>query len=88
MPTCPYCGKETAQPDATYCTYCGSSLLQQGSVARSAPIQTQPSQPTYSSGGGSADEFTQLYEKTLKRIEQLTSIIVLLSVAAVILVLA
>ena len=88
MPTCKFCGKETTQPDASYCTYCGSSLVQEGSVAPETPFQSQPSQVDYTSMGRTSEDISQRYEKALRRVEQLDSVLVLLSVAAVILVLA
>jgi hypothetical protein len=85
MPTCRYCGKETTQADAAYCTYCGSSFQQGPSGPPPSAFGLPPSQVSYATGHDS--DVSELHEKTLRRIEQLASILVLLSVAAVILVL-
>jgi uncharacterized membrane protein YvbJ len=88
MPTCSFCGKETAQPDAVYCSYCGSSLQQRGSQAHSSPYQAQPPQAGYGSTGGTSLDLTQRYEKALRRVERLGSVALLLSVLVLILILA
>ena len=86
MPTCRFCGKETTQPDATYCTYCGSSLQQGPGASPPTSPAARLSQVNYATGHDT--EVSELYEKTFRRVEQLASILVLLAVAAVILVLA
>jgi uncharacterized membrane protein YvbJ len=85
MPTCQFCGKETAQPDAAYCSYCGSSLRQQPG-ASVAPPQSQPPQASYAPSGGSSLDASQRYEKALGKIERLGSIIIVLSIVTLILV--
>ncbi|HME18640.1 MAG TPA: hypothetical protein VKF15_02755 [Nitrososphaerales archaeon] len=88
MPKCSFCGKETPQPDAVYCSYCGSSLQQRGSGISTAPYQAQPIQEGHGIGGrGSADP-SQRYERALRRVERLGSIALVLSVFVLILVLA
>lgn len=84
MPVCQFCGKETAQPDAAYCCYCGSSLRQQPS-ASVTPLQTQAPQGSYMPSGGSSLDASQRYEKAIARVERLGSIVIMLSIVTLIL---
>lgn len=85
MPTCQFCGKETPQPDAAYCSYCGSSLRQAQSGASAAPAQAQSPQGSYAVSGSSSFDGSQRYEKVLVRVERLGLIVVILSMVALIL---
>lgn len=86
MTVCPYCGKESNQPDAAYCLYCGSSLRQQQTFA--APSQG----PAAVQGFGTpvstrSPELSERYERTLARVEQLGTIVAVLAVVTLVLVL-
>jgi len=84
MPTCPNCGKVAPQADATYCSYCGSSLQQ-----TSAPtsFRSQPSQANYRAVGSLNPNLSERYERALKRGERMGTALLILSVVALILVL-
>jgi uncharacterized membrane protein YvbJ len=86
MVTCSYCGKDNPQTDATYCSYCGSSLRQQSSNVPPSP--SYASQANYPAGGSPTLGLSERYEKALKRAEQLGTILLVLSVVAIILLLA
>lgn len=83
MPTCPYCGKVTPQADATYCSYCGSSLAQQTSTSSS--FRAQPSQSSYRAGGNSSLNLSERYERALRRAEQMGTAVLILSIVALVL---
>ena len=84
MPTCPYCGKDTPQTGASYCSYCGSSLAQQTSTPSAS--RAQPSRSGYYTGE-SAPGLPDRYEKALKRVERMGTVVVILSVVVLALVL-
>lgn len=85
MPVCQFCGKETAQPDAAYCSYCGSSLRQQPSASMTPP-EAQAPQGSYMPSGGSSLDASQRYEKAIARVERLGSIVIILSIVTLVLV--
>jgi uncharacterized membrane protein YvbJ len=91
MPTCPYCGA-TVPDGAIACGKCGASLVS-SQPQMSTGFQSQPSSSGQSSdssstswSGGSYDtELSNRLQKALKRNEQLSRIVIGLSVLAVIL---
>ena len=87
MVTCQYCGHEATQPDATYCSYCGSSLNQAGPTGAPAVAQAPASRSMPSQGGAALTDVAARYEKALKRLEQQVTIVLVLAVVTVVLVL-
>jgi len=91
MPTCPYCGA-TVPDGAIACGKCGASLVS-SQPQTSTPFQSQPSSSGQSSGSSSTSWSDQNYdsqlstrlEKALKRQEQLSRVVIALSVLAVVL---
>lgn len=91
MVTCQYCGHDTTQPGATYCSYCGSSLSQ-SQPSTPAPVSTAASQPLPAQSGytvqrTSTTDVSARYEKALKRVEQQVTIVLILSIVTVVLAL-
>lgn len=82
MPTCPNCGKVTPQADATYCSYCGSSLQQ---APAPSSFRSQPSQTTYRVGGSLNPNLAERYERALKRAERMVTVLLILGVVTLIL---
>ena len=100
MVTCQYCGRENSQPDALYCSSCGSSLRQsQGAgpvsgspispMPQSQPQPTPSSSPTSSRtyGYGSAFGLSERYERALAGVERMGTILIALSVITLVLIL-
>ena len=94
VPTCPVCGSDNPQPDAAYCSSCGSSLQQSSasSTYRAQPssanagYRPQPSQSNSRFGATSPADLSQRYDKALRRVEQRGTAILILSIAVVVLV--
>ena len=86
MRICPVCGKENVQDDTQFCSYCGATLVLQhssGSTA-SASMTPQPQGP-YISEVLSFD-LSQRYERALRRVEQLSNLVLILSVILLIII--
>jgi hypothetical protein len=82
MVVCPYCGKESNQPGAAYCLYCGSSLRQ------ATPTGVTATGGGFGQSSGSSSFATsERFEKALARVEQLGNVVIVLAVITLVLVL-
>lgn len=79
---CPSCGRESNQPGAAYCLYCGSSLTQ----AQGPASQGMAPAPSYGATG-TVPTTSERYQRALGGVERLATIVAVLSVIALILVL-
>ncbi|HYC12233.1 MAG TPA: hypothetical protein VEC02_06200 [Nitrososphaerales archaeon] len=87
MSTCQSCGRDNPQADATYCSYCGSSLRQQGTAGSPSPYRAQPAAGGGTIGGGSASTLSQRHSRALRRVETAGFVVLVLSIVVMILVL-
>ena len=87
MVVCQYCGHDTAQPDAAYCSYCGSSLSGARASAPAATAQPAPQQKGYMQQKASSPEMSARYGELVSKIEQQVTIVLILSVVTVVLAL-
>lgn len=86
MVACPVCGKETTQTDAQYCLFCGASLQQQQAQQWGNSTMAAPRPRGYLSSEGSSFDFSTQYERALKRVEQLSAVVLVMSIVTVILI--
>lgn len=93
MVICQYCGKENNQPDALYCSSCGSSLRQSRSMGQASVVpQSQPPPmsgptPPGTYGYGSSFGTSERYEKALAGVERMATVVALLAVVTLLLTL-
>ncbi|MCL5068052.1 MAG: zinc-ribbon domain-containing protein [Thaumarchaeota archaeon] len=83
MPICTYCGAQNSQPDAKYCSYCGSSIQQQSTTPPPQPFASPPPAPSrsYPTAGGMQFDLPGRYERALVRVERLSYAVLVLSLA-------
>ncbi|MDG6996982.1 MAG: zinc-ribbon domain-containing protein [Nitrososphaerota archaeon] len=85
MPICPYCGKETTDPSALFCPNCGASFRAvQAGISAPQSIGA-PMQSSYTSIGGLSYDTSQRYERALRRVEQLGTAVLVMSIVTLIL---
>lgn len=81
MVVCPNCGRESNQPGASYCLYCGASLTQPKQAGPMTPaVQAAPYAPSAVLG-------SERYKRALAKVERLGGIVAVLAVVTLILVL-
>lgn len=86
MRICPVCGKENVRDDTQFCSYCGANLVLQQSGASASVSMSHPPQGPYMSGEVLSFDLSQRYEKALRRVEQLSSLALILSVLLLIII--